>query len=67
MAVNQPIDGMTVNERLAHLQLFEAFDAAATARDFDRLVDVLLRARLSREQAEQTARALIANPKLYGF
>ena len=63
----QSVEGMTVNERLAHFGLFEHFDAAAKARDLAALVDVLLQAQLSEEQAKQTAGALVADPARYGF
>lgn len=61
------VAGMTVNERLSHFGLFEPFDAAARARDVSALVQVLLRAQLSEEQALQTASAVVADPKRYGF
>jgi hypothetical protein len=63
----QSVEGMTVNERLAHFGLFEPFDTAARSRDLTALVQVLLRARFSQEQAKQTAVALLADPARYGF
>ena len=63
----QSAKGMTVNERLAHFNLFEPFDAAAKSRDFTALVRVLLQAEFSEEQAKQTASDLLANPAIYGF
>lgn len=38
----QSIEGMTVNERLHHFNLFPAFDAAVQARDRKRIVAVLM-------------------------
>ncbi|MBI4692399.1 MAG: hypothetical protein HY749_00065 [Gammaproteobacteria bacterium] len=49
------------------LGLFAAFDRPATARDRDTLIAVLLRAKLARAQAEQTADAVLANPGRFGF
>lgn len=63
----QSINGMTVNERLFHFGLFEQFDAAARAKDVPALVQVLQQAKFSAEQALQTAKAVAANPKRYGF
>ena len=60
-------DAMTVNERLANFGLLGEFDAAAKARDQAAMVDVLVRARLTREQAEATAAAVIARPAFYGY
>ena len=61
------IEGMTVNERLSHFNLFESFDNAARSQNLAVLVEVLIQARFSEEQANHTASALLANPKLYGF
>lgn len=58
---------MTVNERLFHFGLFELFDDAARARDVPALVQVLVRAKLSEEQAMQTAKAVVADPRRYGY
>lgn len=63
----QTIKGMTVNERLAHFELFPAFDAAVRARDKPGMVDVLMKAAFSREQAEYTATTVLKNPEHYGY
>lgn len=63
----QSVNGMTVNERLFRYGLFEQFDAAARAKDVPAMVQVLLAAKFSEEQALQTATAVAANPKRYGF
>lgn len=64
---DQSIEGMTVNERLYHFGLFELFDAAARARDVPAIVQALLQARFSEEQALYTASTLVADPKRYGY
>lgn len=53
------VAGMTVNERLAHFRLFQQFDAAVAARDFEALVAVLIRARLDPQRASQSAAAIL--------
>lgn len=58
---------MTVNERLSSAGLLSEFDAAARSRQRDRLIELLLRVELSREQAESTVAALLANPREYGY
>lgn len=55
MPNNEKYEGMTVNERLYALGLFPEFDRAATSRDRVALVRVLVKARLSEEQANSTA------------
>ncbi len=61
------IRGMTVNERLFHFGLVESFDLAVKARDHAGLVEVLLNAQFSKQQAEETAITVLANPAYYGF
>jgi hypothetical protein len=65
--IDQKIPGMTVNERLAHFGLFEAFDAAVASRQLDSIVSVLRQARLSERQALESAQAILSNPAHYGF
>jgi hypothetical protein len=65
--MDESVDGMTVNERLYHSGLIESFDLAAKSRDFGALVHLLVQAKLSEEQAEQTARGLLDDPKRYGY
>ena len=55
------VAGMTVNERLAHFGLVESFDAAISSRDFSSVVSVLQQAKLTDEQAFETATAVLAN------
>ncbi|WP_159680525.1 hypothetical protein [Luteimonas sp. 9C] len=59
------IGGMTVNERLAHFGLFVAFDSAVASRDLSAVVRVLQQAKLTDQQAQQTAAAVFANPTHY--
>jgi hypothetical protein len=61
------LDGMTVNERLFEFGLIDAFDAAVNSRNREQAISVLIRAKLSREQASQTVNAVFADPKRYGF
>ena len=61
------VEGMTVNERLFHLELLDRFDAAANARDIAAMTAVLVEARFSDEQAAQTARTIAGNPTHYGY
>jgi hypothetical protein len=68
MDQNDPhVAGMTVNERLVHFGLMEELDAAVRTRQISSIIEVLLRAQLSEMQAHQTAKAIVATPKRYGF
>ena len=58
---------MTVNERLCHFRLFEAFDAAVLSGELAKVVAVLQRARFTEAQAHQTASTILADPARYGF
>jgi hypothetical protein len=60
-------EGMTVNERLFHFGPLAEFDAATRAGDLASMIEVLRRARLSEEQATQTAEAVLADPSRYGY
>jgi NhaP-type Na+/H+ and K+/H+ antiporter len=53
---------MTVNERLAHFDLLHAFDSAVASRDFAAIFAVLRQAKLTDQQARQTATEVLANP-----
>ena len=59
--------GMSVNERLFHLGLLNAFDAAVKLRQHSELVHLLVSAQLTESQAIQTATAVLENPKRYGY
>jgi hypothetical protein len=62
-----PISGMTVNERLSQLGLFEAFDSAIASREVSAVVAVLKQVALTDKQAHETATAILADPGHYGF
>ncbi|MCL2524470.1 MAG: hypothetical protein FWF20_01495 [Betaproteobacteria bacterium] len=57
----QSVEGMTANERLFHFGLFEKFDGAVRTRNVQSVVQVLLLAQFSEEQALQTATAMMAD------
>ncbi|MGY6121880.1 hypothetical protein ACW9YQ_16165 (plasmid) [Paraburkholderia strydomiana] len=63
----QLIAGMTVNERLIHFGLLDLFDAAVRAQDVPALMQVLVRAEFSDEQATRTAKAVAADPQRYRY
>jgi len=67
MTTIDQIASMTINERLAHFDLFRAFDSAVAARDLSAVVSVLQQAKLTDQQAHQTATEVLANPPHYGF
>jgi hypothetical protein len=59
--------GMTINERLFTVGLFEAFDAAARARDRVEMCTVLEHVALSRLEAESVVESILSDPGKYGF
>ena len=59
--------GMTINERLFHIGLLKEFDAAILAREEREAVAILLRAELSKEQAQNTVAAIFSDPGMYGY
>lgn len=61
------IAGMSVNERLFHFGLLQAFDSAVDTRQIAEIVRVLLLAKFTDAEAQETASAIIANPSFYGF
>lgn len=61
------IDGMTINERLLHFDLFDEFDAAVRSKQFLAVRQVLLKVKLTEQQAQETAEAVLASPEKYGF
>ncbi len=61
------LQGMTVNERLGVLGLFDEWDAAVSSRDRDRMIKVLKQCAMSQEQSEQTSNEVLINPTKYGF
>lgn len=61
------LEAMTVNERLSHLGLIAEFDQAVASGQLQDVVNVLRKAKLTDEQAQETAQTLLSNPKKYGF
>ena len=61
------LGGMTVNERLVVLGLFDKWDAAAKSRNRSRMIQILSQCAMTQKQCEETTDALLANPKKYGF
>lgn len=59
------VGAMTVNERLAYFSLFDAFDTAVASGISSEVTKVLLDAKLTVEQAHQTASAILDSPTLY--
>ncbi|WP_157578911.1 hypothetical protein [Rudaea cellulosilytica] len=60
------IEGMTVNERLSHFNLFAAFDEAVKSGKLEVIVSVLRRAQFTEAQANLTASSVLANPSRLG-
>ena len=58
---------MTVNERLFELGLLGNFDAAVKSGNRAEAISILIRAKLSHEQASQAIDAVFANPERYGY
>jgi hypothetical protein len=63
----ESIEGMTVNERLWHFELFEEFGVAARNRDETKLIEILKAAKFSELQSSETARVLLSDPRKYGY
>ena len=59
--------GMTLNERLAELQMFDEWDHAVTARDRDQMIKIMMTIELSETEAAATLDTVLANTKMYGF
>ena len=61
------LNGMTVNERLFHLNLMDEFDNSIKAKNGKLAVEILQKAQFSNEQALETVNAILNNPKKYGY
>lgn len=61
------VRAMTVNERLAYFHLFDALDTTVASRRLSDVTKVLLEAKLTVEQAHQTAIAILDNPAQYSL
>lgn len=64
---HQPIEGMTVNERLWHFGLTDEYDSAIRSKNKELAIAVLQRAKFTREQAEFTTTTTLADPQRYGY
>jgi hypothetical protein len=62
-----PYCGMTTNERLFSAGLLDEFDAAAIARDREKMVALLLATDVLSPTAEHIADVILGNPAQYGF
>jgi len=62
----QKTSGTTVNEKLSHSGLFDAFDKAISTDNRNMAADILIISGLSSTQATETVSEIISNPKLYG-
>lgn len=58
---------MTVNERLFYFDLFDEFNAAVRSKQVMAVRQVLLKVKLTEQQAQVTALAALASPERYGF
>ena len=59
--------GMTVNERLVVSGQIAAWDKAVIGRDRAKMIEILMAAEMTAEQAAETTDATLANPEKYGF
>ncbi|MDR2013682.1 MAG: FAD binding domain-containing protein [Rhodanobacter sp.] len=59
--------GMTVNERLSHFGLLDAFDSAVSSRNLTAVIAVLRQTKFTDMQAHETATTILSNPAYYGF
>jgi hypothetical protein len=63
----QELGGMTVNERLVMLDLFDQWDKACRSRDRNQMIQILKQCAMNNQQSESTTDTLLANPKMYGY
>mgnify|MGYP000156244647 CR=1 FL=1 len=59
--------GITLNERLLVSGLLAKFDEAIKTGSQDEAVNILLKTGLRKVEAEETAKAILNNPKEYGY
>jgi hypothetical protein len=64
---DQELIGMTVNERLFILGLAHRFDRAIKNRNREVSVSLLLEAKFTPEQAEETVSSIFKEPKKYCY
>ena len=58
---------MTVNERLAELNLFDEWDEAVRQRDGNKMRRIMLKCDLGEEFANITVAAILKDPGKYGY
>jgi hypothetical protein len=63
----EELKGMTVNERLFSLGLIVQWDLATKARNRQKMIEILIQCKFTKEQSEQTSDAVLKNPARYGF
>ncbi len=63
----QELGGMTVNERLFALDLFDEWDESVNSRNRNQMIQILSQCAMSQKQCEETADTLLENPQKYGF
>ncbi len=61
------LGGMTINERLFHLNLMDEFDAAVKKRDKQTLVAIYQKMEIDESGALQSIDAIFADPARYGY
>jgi hypothetical protein len=61
------LSGMTVNERLGELGLFERWDEAVRQRDRDKMLRLMIACELGKDGAAQTVDTILGSPEKYGF
>ncbi len=54
---------MTLNERLFEANLLEEFDSAVEQKDKERLINILIKVEISRDEAEKTVSTILGNKK----
>ena len=58
-ALKNILGGMTVNERLFHLDLFDQYDSAVIQKDENKLREILLKCQLSNDSIEEIIKTKI--------
>ena len=64
---DQELKGMTVNERLYAFGLMDKFDAAIRNRDLEASMLVLVEAKFTQAQANETVSSILRKPSTYGY
>lgn len=61
------LEGMTINERLVATELMREFEPAMMTRDRDAMIGVLVRVRLTPQEAAKVSDAVLADPAKFGY